>query len=45
MQIVAHVLAHVPLTNNLNFGNTTLEQKEAIVKAKAQMLGRKCVAT
>ncbi len=43
MQIVVDVLTHVPLTSNLNFGNTTLKQ-EARVKAKARMLGRKCVA-
>ncbi len=33
----------MPLSNNSNFGNTTLEKREAKVKAKARMLGKKCV--
>jgi hypothetical protein len=44
-QIVANALTHVLISRNLNFGNTTLEQREVKAKAKAQMLGRRCVAT
>jgi hypothetical protein len=44
-QIAANVLAQVPLSSNLNFGNTTPKQKEVRTKAKVQMLGRRCVAT
>jgi len=43
-QIAIDVLAQVPLSNNLNFGNTTLKQRDVEAKAKARMLGRKCVA-
>jgi len=37
------VLTHVPLFSNLNFGNTTLEQREVKTKVKVWMLGRRCV--
>jgi hypothetical protein len=44
MHIAINVLTQALISRNLNFGNTTLEQKEAKAKAKAQMLGRRCVA-
>jgi hypothetical protein len=42
--IVVNVLTHVLISSNLNFGNTTLEQREVKAKAKTQMLGRRCIA-
>jgi hypothetical protein len=33
----------VPLSNNLNFGNTTLKQRDAEAKEKTLMLGKRCV--
>jgi hypothetical protein len=44
MQIAINVLTHMLISSNLNFGNTTLEQREARGKAKVWMLGRRCVA-
>jgi hypothetical protein len=35
----------VPLSSNLNLGNTTPEQKEVRAKEKVQMLGKRCVVT
>jgi hypothetical protein len=34
MHIAINILTHVLISNNLNFGNTTLEQREAKAKAK-----------
>jgi len=42
-QITIDVLAQMPLSNNLNVGNTTPKQRDVKAKAKAQMLGRRCV--
>jgi len=43
-QIAADVLAQVPLSNNLNFGNATPKQRDVKAKAKVWMLGGRCVA-
>jgi hypothetical protein len=42
--IAIDVLTQVPLSNNLNFGNITPKLKDTKAKAKAQILGRRCVA-
>jgi hypothetical protein len=43
--IAIDVLTQVPFSNNLNFGNTTPKLRDTKAKAKAQILGRGCVAT